>query len=47
MLSRLQTIGFDKLTIMVDGILKFVAHRPAGHADSGEEFDAEEAEDAA
>ena len=50
-LSRLQTIGFDKLTIMVDGILKFVAHKPAEHADSDEEWDAEldaeEAEDAA
>ena len=27
--SRLQTIGFDRLTIMVDGTLMFVAHKPA------------------
>ncbi len=26
--SRLQTIGFDRLTIMVDEVLKFVAHKP-------------------
>ncbi len=39
LLSRLQTIGFGKLTIMVDDILKFVAHKPAK--------DTEEAEDAA
>lgn len=31
--SRLQTVGFDKLTVMVDGILKFVARKPAEHAD--------------
>jgi SAM-dependent methyltransferase len=29
-LSRLQTVGFDKITIVVDGILKFIAHKPAG-----------------
>jgi SAM-dependent methyltransferase len=29
-LSRLQTLGFDKITIIVDGILKFVAHKPGG-----------------
>jgi SAM-dependent methyltransferase len=46
-LSRLQTIGFDKLTIMVDGILKFVAHKPAEDADGDEDSDTEEAEDAA
>ena len=47
LLSRLQTIGFGKLTIMVDGIVKFVAHKPAGPADCDQERDAEEAEDAA
>ena len=45
-LSRLQTIGFSKLIIMVDGILKFVAHKPAEQADTDEECDTEEAEDA-
>jgi ubiquinone/menaquinone biosynthesis C-methylase UbiE len=29
LLPRLQTLGFGKITIMVDGILKFVAHKPA------------------
>jgi ubiquinone/menaquinone biosynthesis C-methylase UbiE len=29
LLGRLQTLGFEKLTIMVDGTLMFVAHRPA------------------
>jgi SAM-dependent methyltransferase len=29
-LSRLQTLGFDSITIVVDGILKFIAHKPAG-----------------
>jgi len=50
LLSRLQTIGFSKLTIMVDGIVKFVAHKPAEDADTDEESgpeEAEEAEDAA
>jgi ubiquinone/menaquinone biosynthesis C-methylase UbiE len=28
-LPRLQTLGFGKITIMVDEILKFVAHKPA------------------
>ena len=46
-LSRLQTIGFDKLTIMVDGVVKFVAHKPAERPDYDDETDAEEAEDAA
>jgi hypothetical protein len=30
LLARLQTLGFEKITIVVDGILKFVAHKPAG-----------------
>jgi ubiquinone/menaquinone biosynthesis C-methylase UbiE len=29
-LSRLQTVGFDGITIVVDGILKFIAHKPTG-----------------
>jgi ubiquinone/menaquinone biosynthesis C-methylase UbiE len=28
-LGRLQTLGFEKITVMVDGSLKFVAHKPA------------------
>jgi SAM-dependent methyltransferase len=32
-LSRLQTLGFDKITIIVDGVLKFVAHKPTGQPD--------------
>ncbi len=36
-LSRLQTVGFDKITIMVDGILKFAAHKPAGPSADGAE----------
>jgi ubiquinone/menaquinone biosynthesis C-methylase UbiE len=27
-LGRLQTLGFEKITVMVDGSLKFVAHKP-------------------
>jgi SAM-dependent methyltransferase len=30
-LSRLQTLGFGKITIVVDGSLMFIAHKP-GHA---------------
>ncbi len=30
LLARLQTLGFEKITIVVDGILKFVAHKPGG-----------------
>jgi ubiquinone/menaquinone biosynthesis C-methylase UbiE len=29
LLGRLQTLGYEKLTIMVDGAVMFVAHRPA------------------
>jgi ubiquinone/menaquinone biosynthesis C-methylase UbiE len=28
-LSRLQTLGFEKITVMVDESLKFIAHKPA------------------
>jgi hypothetical protein len=30
LLGRLQTLGFDKITVMMDGIVKFVASKPAG-----------------
>jgi ubiquinone/menaquinone biosynthesis C-methylase UbiE len=36
-LGRLQTLGFDRITIMVDGILKFVAHKPGGQSACGGE----------
>lgn len=36
-LSRLQTLGFGKITIMVDGILKFVAYKPGGEDGCGED----------
>jgi SAM-dependent methyltransferase len=29
LLTRLQTLGFQKITIVVDEILKFIAHKPA------------------
>lgn len=29
-LGRLQALGFDKITVMVDGVLKFAARTPAG-----------------
>jgi ubiquinone/menaquinone biosynthesis C-methylase UbiE len=31
-LTRLQTLGFGKITIGVDDVLTFVAHKPAGDA---------------
>ena len=37
LLARLQTLGFEKITIVVDGILKFVAHKPAGQSSRGAE----------
>jgi SAM-dependent methyltransferase len=36
-LGRLQTLGFEKITIMVDGILKFVAHKPGARSACGAE----------
>ncbi len=33
LIGRLQTLGFDKITVTVDGSLTFVAHRPADEAD--------------
>jgi ubiquinone/menaquinone biosynthesis C-methylase UbiE len=30
LLGRLQTVGFDKITVMMDGIVKFVAGKPGG-----------------
>ncbi|MGO9163118.1 MAG: methyltransferase domain-containing protein [Streptosporangiaceae bacterium] len=35
MFGRLQTLGFEGITIAADGILKFVAHRPGGLAPCG------------
>jgi ubiquinone/menaquinone biosynthesis C-methylase UbiE len=29
-LARLQTLGFENVTVVVDGMLKFIAHKPAG-----------------
>ncbi|MGH3202845.1 MAG: class I SAM-dependent methyltransferase [Streptosporangiaceae bacterium] len=39
-LSRLQTLGFGQITIVVDGVFNFIAHKPVpgdgcGHAASG------------
>jgi SAM-dependent methyltransferase len=28
-LTRLQTTGFDRITVVADGIVKFIAHKPA------------------
>ncbi len=37
-LSRLQTIGFTRITVTVDDVLKFVAHKPgAGSGCPGQE----------
>ena len=30
LLGRLQTVGFDTITVIVDGTLKFIARKPAG-----------------
>jgi ubiquinone/menaquinone biosynthesis C-methylase UbiE len=30
-LPRLQTIGFEKITLVVDGMMSFIAHKPGGH----------------
>jgi len=30
-LARLQTLGFENITVVVDGILKFIAHRPGSN----------------
>jgi SAM-dependent methyltransferase len=30
LLGRLQTLGFDQVTVIVDGTLKFIARKPAG-----------------
>jgi SAM-dependent methyltransferase len=40
-LSRLQTLGFDKITVVVDGVLKFVAHKPDGEHQCGDSRDQE------
>ena len=36
LLGRLQTVGFDEITIMMDGIVKFVARKPAGPGCGGD-----------
>lgn len=35
LIARLQAIGFDRLTVVVDDVVKFIAHKPV--ADSGPE----------
>ncbi len=41
--SRLQTIGFGALTVMIDDRLKFIARKPAGGADGACDGDGEKA----
>lgn len=41
--SRLQTIGFGALTVMLDDRLKFIARKPAGSADGACDGDGEKA----
>jgi len=41
--SRLQTIGFAALTVMIDDRLKFIARKPAGGADGSCDGDGEKA----
>ncbi len=41
--SRLQTIGFGALTVMIDDRLKFIARKPAGGADGSCDGDGEKA----
>ena len=41
--SRLQTIGFGALTVMIDDRLKFIARKPAGGADGAWHGDGERA----
>jgi SAM-dependent methyltransferase len=31
LLPRLQVLGFERITIVVDGVLRFIAHKPEGH----------------
>jgi SAM-dependent methyltransferase len=38
LIAKLQAIGFDRITVVVDDILKFIAHKPAsetGHEECG------------
>lgn len=35
LLGRLQTLGFDQITVIVDGTLKFIARKPAGPGPGG------------
>jgi SAM-dependent methyltransferase len=41
LLGRLQTLGFDKITVMMDGIVKFVARKPVEQRASDTEPGAE------
>jgi hypothetical protein len=34
LLTRLQTLGFLKITIVVDGVLKFIARKPTKEPDA-------------
>jgi SAM-dependent methyltransferase len=34
-LVRLQTVGFEKITVVVDGVLRFAAHKPAAQPAGG------------
>jgi ubiquinone/menaquinone biosynthesis C-methylase UbiE len=40
-LVRLQAVGFERLTIMVDGDLRFVAHKPNPHAPDSRDYQKE------
>lgn len=35
-LPRLQTIGFEKITLVVDGMMSFIAHKPGGPNKGGQ-----------
>jgi SAM-dependent methyltransferase len=36
-LTRLQTVGFSKIVMMVDGMLRIIAYKPDGQAGDGQE----------
>jgi SAM-dependent methyltransferase len=42
-LVRLQTVGFGKITMTVDGILTFAAHKPTGQSCTGDEAEGRDA----
>lgn len=37
LIARLQSLGFERITVVVDEFLKFIAHRPGRGAGTGEE----------